>query len=312
MRLFAAAASLALLLPVAGCGGGGEGGTFASATETPEPGGTLRIGIRGPIGTLDPLLAVGRSERLATRQIHEPLNSLQAGPFGQTTERPGLARSFASSAGDTIWTATLRRGVRFGNGEPLDADAVLANVERWLAVPPGPELVPELSVADSPQPGQVRFQLNGPAPRFPRRLASPRLGLIAPEALAGLGSSSLPITSTRTGTGPFELRERGDGRTLFARNASWWGTSLGLGPGVDQVEVIDQVSERSEVELLLTGSIEVAADLDPAEAKRVAANPLLTVVRGRGTALGMERSVRGIESADLEQPLADVWLTDIR
>ncbi|MDQ3102279.1 MAG: ABC transporter substrate-binding protein [Actinomycetota bacterium] len=289
-----------------------DGESPVEPAAIPEPSGTLRIAVADPIETLDPLLAASKAERLASRQIHEPLLSRQAGPFGQSRQRPGLARAFQASVGDTIWTATLRGGVRFHDGEPLDADAVLANVDRWLSVRAGRELVPELIAADSPQPGQVRFLLDGASTRFPQRLASARLGLIAPNAIPAVDNGLLLPSASRTGTGPFELREREGDRTLLARNADWWGTPLGLGPGVDQLELVDLRDGRLRVDGLVGGSFEVADDLDPDLARAVERNPLLTVVRGGGSVLGMERSVRGIESAASDQPLADVWLTDIR
>ena len=264
------------------------------------------MAVPGAVRTIDPLLASRAAERLASRQVHEPLVSQQAGPFGLTRQRPGLVRSLRSSAGGTVWTATLRRAVRFADGSAFDADAVVANAERWLAV--APELVPELVVAFSPKPGVVSFQLDGAAPRFARRLASARLGIVAPDAIAGLGAAPLPLAAVGTGTGPFELREREVDRTLLARNPAWWGVPLGLGPGLDQIELID---DEGGVEQLLAGTVEVATDLDPAEARRVSADPLLALVR-RGGTLGMERSVRGIESAEIDQPLADAWLTDLR
>jgi len=269
----------------------------------PEPGGTLRLAIEGPVETLDPLLASTRAERLASRQIHEPLVSLQSGPFGQTRQRPGLIRSFEASAGATIWTAKLRPGVRFQNGAPFDAGAVLANVDRWLATSTGRALLPELIVADNPQPGVVRFQLDRPSPDFPRRLDSGRLGIVAPDSLAAGGAEAL-------GTGPFELREQEAGRLLLARNGAWWGGPLGLGPGLDQIELID-LPAREGLGQLESGAVEVAAVPDAELARRALRDPLLTVVRGGGLALGMERSVRGIESGDADQSLADAWLTDL-
>lgn len=300
------------LIAAGGCGASEGGESSAEAGVIPEPGGTLRIAVADPIETLDPLLAASSAERLASRQIHEPLLSRQAGPFGQSRQRAGLARTFQASAGDTIWTATLRGGVRFQDGEPLDADAVLANVDRWLSVAAGRALVPELIAADSPRPGQVRFLLDGASPRFPQRLASARLGLIAPNAIAAVEDGLLLPSASRTGSGPFELREREGDRTLLARNADWWGTPLGLGPGVDQLELVDLRDGRLRIDGLVGGSFEVADDLDPDLVRAVERNPLLTVVRGGGSVLGMERSVRGIESAATDQPLADVWLTDIR
>jgi len=303
---------LALLAAVAlgGCGDDEEAGSSAAAGTIPSPGGTLRIAVEGQIKTLDPLLARTRAERLAARQVHEPLISTQNGPFGQARRRPGLVRSIDPRAGGRIWTAQLRPGIRFGDGERMDADAVLANGERWIGFAAGPAPIPELTAVDSPRPGLVRFLLDRPEPRFPRELARAELGIVAPVALAAAGSG--PVPGGGTGTGPFELREREAGRTLLARNASWWGTRLGLGPGVDQIELlsVDEADERSDQ--LAAGSLEAADQLDPVMARTVEADALLRIVRGGGAILGLERSVRGIESAEPDQALADVWLTDLR
>lgn len=301
---------VALAAAVAGCGSDAdEGGGSVGREVTPEPSGTLRIAQADAIEALDPLLARNRAERLASRQVHEPLLSSQNGPFGDTRPRSGLVRSFISQEEDTIWTARLRGAVRFQNGEPLDADAVLANTDRWLSVSPGPELLPDLAFVDNPRPGLIRFILERPDPRFNRKLGDAHLGLVAPSALSGAGSS--PVRLGLTGTGPFELREREQGRTLLARNADWWGTAVGLGPGVAGIELTEVADGAARVEELDAGKIEVADDLDPGLAARAARNPLLAVIKGGGEALGLERSVRGIDSARVDQSLSDVWLTDL-
>ena len=253
-----------------------------------------------------------RAERLAARQVHEPLVSRESGPFGQARERPGLVRSLRPVAGGTIWTAKLRPGVRFGDGEPLDADAVIANAERWMQVGPGPGLVPDLLAVDSPRPGQVRFLLGRSEPRFPQALANPALGIVAPAAITNAAGGSVRVDYDGSGTGPFELRERESGRTLLARNASWWGTRLGLGPGVDQIELLDVPAAGARARQLLSGSVVVADDLDQRAARRVDDDPLLTTVAGDGSIVGLDRSVRGIEPGEDDLALADVWLTDLR
>lgn len=300
----------ALALVASGCGEGGGEDTSVSLGGTPEPSGTLRIAVADQIRTLDPLLADDRAERLASRQVHEPLFSTQSGPFGGARRRPGLVRSFRSNPGDTIWTAKLRSRIRFQNGELLDADAVIANAERWLALEPGRELLPELFRADNPRPGLVRFILDRPAPHFPRELGSARLGIVAPSAIPALGP--LPLSSASSGTGPFEIRERDGGRTLLARNADWWGTEVDLGPGVVQIELLELADAAQRVDALTSGAVEVADRLNDVAARRVESSPLLDVVGGGGSTIGLERSVRGIESAEADQPLSDAWLTDLR
>lgn len=242
--------------------------------------------------------------------MYEPLVSRQTGPFGQTRRLPGIARSLDSRRDDTLWIARLRPGVAFTDGEPLDVDAVKANAERWMEVGAGPEIVPELSFVDSPRPGLVRFFLDGPEPDFGRRLSQPELGLAAPAAIASAGGG--PIRRTQAGTGPFELRERSGDRVLLARNAAWWGTPLGLGPGVDQVELLSSEDEKARLEQLRSGQAQVADQLGDGAAADVASDPLLTTVVGGGEVLGIERSVRGIASAAADQSLADVWLTNLR
>ena len=71
--------------------------TGVGRAAAPEPGGTLTIAVADGIDTLDPLRVSNRSERLASRQIYEPLRTWQTGPFGNTKRRPGIARSFRAN-----------------------------------------------------------------------------------------------------------------------------------------------------------------------------------------------------------------------
>lgn len=303
-------ACVALAAP--GCGEDAGGDTASTTGTEPQPEGTLRIATGGDVGTLDPLLAGNRAEQLAARQVYEPLVARQSGPFGQTRRRPGLVPTLRPASGGTIWIAKLRPGVRFGDGEPLDADAVIANAQRWMSVAPGPDLLPGLAAVDSPRPGRVRFLLDRPEPRLSHELADPRLGVVSPDALANATTDGARIDAEGSGTGPFELREREPGRTLLARKASWWGTRLGLGPGVDQIELVDAGGRGARAGQLREGTVEMADDLAGRSARLVRADPLLTLVVGRGAKVGIERSVRGIESGESDQSLADVWLTDLR
>ena len=177
----------------------------------------------------------------------------------------------------------------------------------------GPGLLPDLAAVDAPRPDLVRFLLDRPDPGFKRRLASPQLGLVSPRALVPRsGDGATLARSSRTGTGPFELRLRSARAVTIARNTDWWGTTRRLGPALDAVELRYIAGSRERAKLLARGEVQVAADLDAADAAAVARNPLLEVQRGRGgAALGLERSVRGIDSADEVPALSSAWLTTI-
>jgi ABC-type transport system substrate-binding protein len=262
-------------------------------------------------GDLDPLLARNSSAQVVTRQIYEPLVEQLAGPFDDTSRVPGLALAVRPSSDETVWRVRLRPGIRFQDGSAFNASAVLANVDRWQAVAAGRELLPTLFDADAPRPDLVRFILTRPDPHFDRRLESPRLGIVTPRALRAGGGSAELDSGLDTGTGAFELRERDRTRLLLARNTAWWGTGRDLGPALDQVEfrIVPNADER--IELLRAGDAQVAGDLDSLAVRKVNADPLLTALPAGPGGLGIERSVRGIDSARVTPSLSGTWLTTI-
>ena len=303
-------------MALAGCGDAGVEGTPAVTSGAPAgEGGTLVWAVADSVTAIDPLEADSRAEVIATRQINEPLTARVPAPFEPERQVSGLVRQARSSAGDTVWTFTLRPGVEFQDGSSFNAAAVRANATRWQTTAAGNAALPELVSADSPRPNEVRFVLSAPNPRFPKRLASPRLGIVSPRALApSTGEGAIVRTSSQNGTGPFEIREREPGRTLLARHTNWWGvfTGLDLGPALDQVELVTDPSPSIRLAMLDAGDAQLADALGAEQARLADEDPLLSVLNASGpTFLGLERSVRGIDSAREIPALSGVWLTDL-
>jgi peptide/nickel transport system substrate-binding protein len=304
-----ATALLALAIGVAGCGGDGAGGLDGAAATAPSGSGVLRWVLAERPTTLDPLYAATAADRLAARQLHEPLVETLNAPFGAPRSSTGLARSVQPSGDATVWRVLLRSGVRFGDGAPFNATAVLANVARWQATPQGRAVLGDFLV-DAPSPEMVRFILPAPDPNFDSRLASPRLGIVSPKALAEAAGGELePSRAPDSGTGPFELRERSADRLLLARNTEWWGASRGLGPGVDQLELTVEPDAAQRLAELRDGSAEVA-ELDRDQLAAVRRDPLLTTLPDAAGGIGIERSVRGIPSEPVPA-LSGAWLTTL-
>jgi peptide/nickel transport system substrate-binding protein len=315
MRLRAATLAVCALLALAGCGGdddddGQNGGGLPPAGG----GGELAYALPDLPPILDPLAADDRAAMTVVRQLYEPLIAKLAGPYGQSSPQPGLALTARPSRDRTVWRLTLRPGVRFQDGTPFNAAAVLANSRRWQGDPVGQRLLPGLFAVDAPRPDEVRFLLDQPDPDLLSRLADPRLGIVSPRALQREGGEGerFPEAPTRSGTGPFQIGSEGSSRLMLARFPGWWGSPIGLGPALDGATFVVARRPAQRLRMLEDGSVQVADPLSRAGLRAAGADPLLVTIGGPSSGIGMEGSVRGIGSARSVPVLSGVWLTDLR
>lgn len=298
---------------LAGCGGDDEGTQSQSELPSAGGGGALTYALPELPASLDPLAADTRPEQVVARQVHEPLVASLTGPYGATATSPGLALSVKPSPDRTLWKAILRSGVRFQDGTPFNASAVLANSRRWNAESAGRRLLPGLFAVDAPRPNEVRFQFERPQPEVSRLLSSPQLGIVSPEALEtrpGEGSR-FRRSASGTGTGAFELGAAAGDRIELGRNAQWWGSSEGLGPALDALAFVAEPSAAGRVELLRAGEAEVAEPVGAGLGEALAEDPLLRLARGPGGGIGFEASVRGLQAGSAVPVLSGVWLTTL-
>ncbi len=143
---------------------------------------------------------------------------------------PGLAVRWEAES-PTRWRFELREHVRFHDGTPLTAPAVvdtlrraaggfvnseLENVARRQSRPRG--LEPESAVAESDT--VVIVNLSEPNLRLAEQLANPRMAVQAPGTQAGDGSTP---AETATGTGPFRFTSYAPNAELrVTANAEYW------------------------------------------------------------------------------------------
>src|SRR5690606_11120694 len=111
---------------------------------------------------------------------------------------PHVAESLEANDDSTVWTLTLRDGVNFSDGTPLDADAVVASIERYLADDGGQASLWSSKVASTEVTDDrtVTFTLTEPWVDFEYMLATAPGMIMAPAAYAG--DEFTPI-----GAGPF-------------------------------------------------------------------------------------------------------------
>lgn len=133
---------------------------------------------------------------------------------------PMLAESWEFTEGDTVLRMVLREGVTFHDGEPFDAEAVKANIERGQtletsAVKADLASVDEVVVVDDLT---VELRLAGPGAALPALLADRAGMMISPAAFDNTDLDLMPV-----GAGAFQVVEHTPGSVItFERFADYW------------------------------------------------------------------------------------------
>ncbi|MGA9185289.1 MAG: ABC transporter substrate-binding protein [Candidatus Acidiferrales bacterium] len=232
-------------------------------------GGRLVVTLRSEPKTLNPVLAVDASSRDIIRCLTADL--IHINRQTQKTE-PALAKSWTASRDGRQYTLRLRHGLRFSDGQPLDADDVVFSFrlyldekidspQRDLLVVGGKPLVVEKVDDDT-----VRFELAQPyaaAERLFDGLAILPRHLLENAYRGGSFSDAWPLSmapSQFAGLGPFRLKEYVPGqRIVLERNPYYWkqdrsGTQL---PYLNEVVFQFVTSEDAQVLRFQAGDADV-------------------------------------------------------
>ncbi|MFF9286373.1 ABC transporter substrate-binding protein [Streptomyces griseosporeus] len=192
LRQLAAIASITSL--VAGCG-------LLSDDDSADAG-PIVVGTTSAPSTLDPAASWDGSWELF-RNIYQ---TLLAYPQGATTPQPDAAES-CSFTDDTnrTYRCKLRSGMKFSDGDTLDAKAVKYSIDRIrkIDVPGGPAgLLGSLDSVETQGEQEVVFHLNQPDATFPFVLATPAMSIVDP---AEYPADALRKDGHVTGSGPYTL-----------------------------------------------------------------------------------------------------------
>lgn len=163
---------------------------------------SISMGQSSLFANLDPHFSVGLSTGSTFRGAFDTL--VLPDKDGQMVA--GVAREWRS-INPTTWEFTLRDGVRFADGTPLDANAVKFNVDRVTrpggASPGAAAFFVTFEGAQVVSPSVVRITTKAPDPILPNRTAA--LYLVATDYPATAGEA--PYADKTNGSGPYQSRE---------------------------------------------------------------------------------------------------------
>lgn len=244
----AAALVTAVAVVAAGCGSSSSGSNKS-----------LTIALGGEPTTLDPLLKEDGFERWVTDSVYD---TLMARSVDGKVLYPKLAAAAPKLVNPTTWRFRLRPGIKFQDGEPFNADAVVYSVDRITNPKYNSEqyeYVSTIKGAKKVNNLTVDIMTKGPDPILPSRMYWTRI--VPPKAGQSANFASHPV-----GTGPYEFVRwvRGDHITLKA-NPHYWGTTK---PTIKTVTYKFVPEEGAALSGLVSGQYNLITNLLPDESGR--------------------------------------------
>jgi peptide/nickel transport system substrate-binding protein len=262
----------------------------------PQTGGTLVFGGSRLAASLDPALTSDGESFRILQQIYEPLVDLAEGSVSEIVGV--LAESWEGEPDGTTYTFNLRQDVQFHDGTPLNAEAVLANFERWNTFPDemqgnayyigavfggfGEDSIVESVEATDEY--TVTVNLRRPKADFIQGIALTPFSIISPAVLDEMGAAD-PVAGrfgtevSQAGTGPFRWDSyTPDDNASLVRNEDYW-DDPSEGPFLDRLIIQPIPNPSARLQALQAPGGVMGIDLvAPTEYEIVENDPNLNLV----------------------------------
>ncbi len=258
---------------------------MVTSGEVGRYGGRLVVAERTEPKTLNPVVSVDSTSRevigrMTADLIHINRQSLKT--------EPAVARSWTASRDGRSYTLKLRRGLRFSDGHPLDADDVVFAFRAYLDKKVNSPQRDLLMVGGKPiavtklDAETVRFDLAGPyaaAERLFDGLAILPSHLLERTYQEGKLGEAWGLSTAPTliaGLGPFRLKEYVPGqRLVLERNPYYWKLDRKGGrlPYLDEITFLFVASEDAQAMRFENGETDMVSRLS-SSFSRIAASSM--------------------------------------
>jgi peptide/nickel transport system substrate-binding protein len=243
----------------------------ARAATTPKRGGTLTVGSIGSTDdSLDPNKELSNMDLQRNFNFYDTLTYF---PHDAFNLQYGLAESIELTAGATVATVRLRKGVEWHNGKPLTADDLIYSINRIIA-----PNAPHAGLLKSINPKAlkkidaqtVQIGLNFADSIFADRWYVPQLSILP----VGFNPAK-PV-----GTGPFMLKSFTPGqRSVFVRNPNYWMSGQ---PYLDELVIIDLTDPTAQINALLSGQVDAIDSVPLNETSALSSRSNLKLLEANG------------------------------
>lgn len=229
----------------------------------------LRIGLNDDADVLDP----AQSRTFVGRIVYTSMCDKLVDIDQNMKIVPQLATEWAWSEDGKVLTMKIRDGVKFHDGETLDAAAVVATIERNMTLPESRRKSELSSVAkvEASGPLEVKFTLKSPDVTLLAQLSDRAGMIVAPKAAKELGANfgSKPVCA-----GPFKFVERiQQDRIVLEKFADYWDKDRIL---VDKLTFLPIPDTTVKLANLRSGDLDIAERIAASDAQSVKDDANLT------------------------------------
>lgn len=250
------------------------------AAQAQQKGGEVIVAQTSNPPSLDGMVTSSQASRNVNMHIYETLFG-----FDEDIEPiPMLAETAIVSDDGLTYRIPLREGVKFHNGDTMDAEDVKASMDRYKKYGATGNMLDLVESIEVTGPNEVTIKLTEASPTFLRTISSPRApAVIIPAEEAAKGPDEIEII----GTGPYKLVEYvPDSHVTLERFEDYSQDDRYDGPrgfGGKKTAYFDKVTFRimpelgAEVAALETGEVHVVERIPPPAARRLESNKDITI-----------------------------------
>ncbi|HML50918.1 MAG TPA: ABC transporter substrate-binding protein [Propionicimonas sp.] len=291
-RLGTLAIVLGISLGLAGCG------TSGPSANSSEPTATLVVGATLEPASMDPWHDTAASiPQVLLYNVYETLLKVDAD--GQL--KPLLAQAWEVSPDRLTYTFHLNPAAKFASGKPVDAEAVVANIERLKAdTSLSPTLAAQLAVVSGTKAvseHEVAISLAKPSVMWLYDMSS-TLGMILDPSFTG------DLKTATAGSGPYAFSEHAKGQSVtLMKNPNYWGTPARF----DEVDFRYYTDPNAMNASMLAGDLDIISNLQAPDAlSQFSDTSRFTVISGTTNGevvLGLNHQSKALSKLKVRQGL---------
>jgi ABC-type transport system substrate-binding protein len=235
----------------------GTATTSGAAAGTPKRGGALTVGTIAEIDGFYPATNHWDTNGfLYANTVYDPLMAVAA----DGSIQPYLAKTMTSNSTYDVWTMTLRPGIQFSDGSPLNSLVVLANFNALKKSALTGVALDQVASVTTPDAMTVVYTLTGPNPTFPAGLTT-QVGYVVGVAMIAAATANPNTAPVPVGTGPFIYSQwQPNDHFTATRNPHYWRSGL---PYLDSItfKPIPDTDQREST--LRSGGVDMIESATP-------------------------------------------------